>query len=642
MQSSGHRNNYRMPPRSATAPLPRGPPSPELSNLDCAFPPFPTSKARSATPTRDYELKNSRSNHNEYVRMHTEPSPLYAPVSPRRNGGGKVLQRMNMIAPGPFDLESVHRRERSQGQDLNPPRKTTTVTRPDDFPCPPNSGSAGFNFPRPSTAGPEKSRKLSLASISGGPRSMLDREGHQISSTPAPSKSESIEGVAQVAGHREHPREETQNLALRHEARSQTFPIYQQDRGNVDEHTRIPAQSPSEPTPAPRNRRPTVTCANHTLLPMKETDQDMASLPTQKPAPLRPQVDVAVTYSFNSNHGRTQSHREADIAPKNSMISVPDPAQEINASNSHHTPTASVSSNGSYGSDARSGSSRSSPPLSDASISMRTKPMTRDSAIKSRPNFQAITDNPPLQKIKKQESNEIPAPRDDKAMHLRPAEPVQINPRVEQPESPMDPAMRRGLLSPFPAPNKYMPSASPEPPQLKPPPARRTTAGNKGNCRGCGELIKGKSVSSADGRLTGRYHKQCFVCKTCRQPFQTADFYVINNYPYCERHYHQLNHSLCRSCDGGIEGQYLATENKEKFHPHCFTCQVITHLKPTLLGEQLLTDYQDCNIVLKDDYFEMNGKVYCEQHAFRAAQQSTFLGAGRKNPERRTTRLMMM
>jgi len=67
---------------------------------------------------------------------------------------------------------------------------------------------------------------------------------------------------------------------------------------------------------------------------------------------------------------------------------------------------------------------------------------------------------------------------------------------------------------------------------------RPTTPGFKGNCRGCGEMIIGKSVSSADGRLTGRYHKHCFTCRTCKEPFQTADFYVMDNHPYCHRHYH--------------------------------------------------------------------------------------------------------
>jgi hypothetical protein len=97
---------------------------------------------------------------------------------------------------------------------------------------------------------------------------------------------------------------------------------------------------------------------------------------------------------------------------------------------------------------------------------------------------------------------------------------------------------------------------------------------SKGSCRGCGDQIFGKSVSSADGRLTGRWHKQCFVCQTCREPFQSAEFYVLDNLPFCARHYHELNRSLCKRCDHGIEGPCLETVNRDRFHPNCFTCFV--------------------------------------------------------------------
>lgn len=101
---------------------------------------------------------------------------------------------------------------------------------------------------------------------------------------------------------------------------------------------------------------------------------------------------------------------------------------------------------------------------------------------------------------------------------------------------------------------------------------RRPTT--KGNCRGCEVAIVGKSISSADGRLTGRYHKACFVCQDCRKPFESAEFYVHNNLPYCERHYHKLNQSLCPTCDRGIEGPCLETEWHERYHPSCFSCSV--------------------------------------------------------------------
>ena len=198
----------------------------------------------------------------------------------------------------------------------------------------------------------------------------------------------------------------------------------------------------------------------------------------------------------------------------------------------------------------------------------------------------------------------------------------------------MDPAIQGGRLSPVPRNQARSLSPARSEPQVEPL-RRPTTAGrqssrpstSKGNCKGCGEVIKGKSVSSADGRLTGRYHKQCFVCKTCQEPFQTSTFYVINDAPYCERHYHKLNGSVCQTCDKGIEGQYLESERKHKFHPGCLTCA-------------------DCKRTLRNDYFEMNGRVYCERDAFRRAQQAPrFLGpgaGGSNRMERRTTRLMMM
>ena len=148
--------------------------------------------------------------------------------------------------------------------------------------------------------------------------------------------------------------------------------------------------------------------------------------------------------------------------------------------------------------------------------------------------------------------------------------------------------------------------------------SRRGTIG-KSACRGCHQIIEGKSVKAADGRLTGRWHKACFVCRSCRAPFTTADFYVINNEPYCEHHYHEQNGSLCHGCNRGIEGPYAETTHaargpgqpasRRKYHPRCFTCR-------------------DCRMVLEDDYFEIQGSVFCERHAFAAMRAQARRGGG--------------
>lgn len=172
----------------------------------------------------------------------------------------------------------------------------------------------------------------------------------------------------------------------------------------------------------------------------------------------------------------------------------------------------------------------------------------------------------------------------------------------------------------------------------------------KGRCRGCSNLILAgqKSVASADGRLTGRYHKECFVCQTCKETFSTADFYVHDDHPYCAHHYHVINNTLCTGCGKGIEGQYLETHDvtgggSKKFHHKCLQCST-------------------CRVQLHDDYFEFHGRVYCERDAFRAANGPRspydtvpsrpsplvreYISSGEPGlkgrfPERRTTRLIM-
>lgn len=162
---------------------------------------------------------------------------------------------------------------------------------------------------------------------------------------------------------------------------------------------------------------------------------------------------------------------------------------------------------------------------------------------------------------------------------------------------------------------------------------RPTNPRTKGPCRGCGLEITGKSVKAADGRLTGRYHRACFTCTTCRTPFASASFYVLHDEPFCRAHYHALNGSVCSCCRSGIEGSYFEILGRRKFHTDCFSCF-------------------ECRVGLKGDYFELGGRFYCERDAARAHARMMSrhhdgrgggLGAGLNGPrfpERRTTRLM--
>ncbi len=512
--SDGSRSNSpRTPSDGRRSPFGRSvrepirPPSPDvLSNLDNAFPPFPSRK-------QPANKDRSRIDRVKYA----EADPKYAPISPRA-GAGPLLQRMNTIAPGPFDLNG------------RPGRRART----------PDEDALKIHEQQLSTTGSSHSRSTT---------SSIEEKAAIPAKVPKFERAGGYEGFGP-------PTAQEELKPLRPENRSQTFPVAAENRipnglprrpSEPDTALRRPSNIESTSVSPPRQRRPSVTGPDRSR-------------------PLPPRGASLI---------RERSAKDGNVPP------MPDLAREFGSSNPYHTPSASESSS--------------------SSLSSRPSPQRTDGQRKASNTSNIDVLMKDIQSVKQ----DVPsAPQEQFARPL-----ARLGESLLSPESPMDPAIKGGRLSPLPPRSK-----TPVEPQRRP-----TTA--KGNCKGCGESIKGKSVSSADGRLTGRYHKQCFVCKTCSEPFATATFYVINDAPYCERHYHRLNGSMCQACDRGIEGQYLETERKQKYHPTCLKCS-------------------DCRRVLRDDYFEMNGKVYCERDAYRKAQQRNFLGTNRM--ERRTTRLMMM
>ncbi|GAB5588371.1 hypothetical protein Unana1_03271 [Umbelopsis nana] len=92
-------------------------------------------------------------------------------------------------------------------------------------------------------------------------------------------------------------------------------------------------------------------------------------------------------------------------------------------------------------------------------------------------------------------------------------------------------------------------------------------------CMGCGEYMSGEFLNA----LGGDWHKDCFVCTECKEPFESETFYVRNNKPYCQRHYKTpvgggvKSTSVCAGCGDYIEGR-AATALNQKWHPHHFQC----------------------------------------------------------------------
>ncbi|KAJ5807937.1 hypothetical protein N7474_009206 [Penicillium riverlandense] len=314
--------------------------------------------------------------------------------------------------------------------------------------------------------------------------------------------------------------------------------------------------------------------------------------------------------------------RKDSDATSDSALSVTNFARALGLDD-HYTQTeSSNTSDDSSPSDTRSGSSMSSVPSESSSHRHKpTDPLNLGPLVEELPprTRQTILELPGRTKGALDEVPPIPAvffspdsPTDPAigqgSLALVSDRPARTKTPVQAPPSPLRPP-QRSATTPIP------PSTSP----IARPPTRSATR-SKGKCKGCNEEITGKSISSSDGRLTGRYHRGCFVCFECHSPFQTADFYVLNNRPYCAQHYHERNGSLCSTCHTGIEGQYLETielsqgrSDRRRFHPECLQCRT-------------------CRVMLNGDYFEWNGQVYCERDAQRAAAAYYPPPPGRRRP----------
>ncbi|KDQ18057.1 hypothetical protein BOTBODRAFT_104437 [Botryobasidium botryosum FD-172 SS1] len=131
-------------------------------------------------------------------------------------------------------------------------------------------------------------------------------------------------------------------------------------------------------------------------------------------------------------------------------------------------------------------------------------------------------------------------------------------------------------------------------------------------CRRCELPIERQAVSSADGQLKGKYHRDCFNCHECHTPFPDKSFYVFDGKPFCKYHYHRANRSLCMlaSCGEPIEGPCAEDHDARRYHP-----------------EHMLCDEEGCDERLVE-YWEMaGGRKFCEGCARAADVDSRWGGS---------------
>ncbi|KAI3546015.1 LIM domain-containing protein [Colletotrichum cuscutae] len=453
-----------------------------------------------------------------------------------------LLQRMNTIAPGPFEMG---RRAGGRGATKNAfaPSRQDSLT-PDD----------NITNDRPLTSASNNSFMSSGSSNAGGiapPR--LPRKNGYGGFGPPGTTPEDIEPETYVS-------------------RAGTFP-------RPSEPIEPPLRTPSAPPTRSDRLRGQPNGGEHER--KISMGPDTSRAPPPRTSLLRP----------------TTSGR--DGAPQVDL------ASEFGSSNPYHTPSASTSSGASMFSHGRQASSQSSSQSSPANPRGRRNPsdvtnfdnlMNDIESSMEAMKSPGMPPPPPQKPLANPYSNRRAPPsvdlRDDPAVQGG-------RPRARSPLATPDYDRRNPMdRNPMDRYNQKHERQASDQRSVSSPPRNRPS---RGNCKSCGDAITGKSISSSDGRLTGRYHKACFVCTTCREPFSSAEFYVLNDKPYCGNHYHKLNGSLCGSCRRGIEGQYLEDEERIKYHVGCFRCG-------------------DCGMSLSNGYFEVNGRSYCEKDAWRRMQ----------------------
>lgn len=97
-------------------------------------------------------------------------------------------------------------------------------------------------------------------------------------------------------------------------------------------------------------------------------------------------------------------------------------------------------------------------------------------------------------------------------------------------------------------------------------------------CAQCGELISAGNYIDALGK---QWHEACFYCHYdgCRAVFPDGKYSFIEDWPYCDEHFHQLRGTLCVQCRKPIDGRFVDAGG-HRLHPDCFACHKCAKLIP--------------------------------------------------------------
>lgn len=152
--------------------------------------------------------------------------------------------------------------------------------------------------------------------------------------------------------------------------------------------------------------------------------------------------------------------------------------------------------------------------------------------------------------------------------------------------------------------------------------------GIRPKCQRCEEPIRRFAVRSLDNVLTGLYHRECFDCEVCHARFPDGIFYVHEGRPHCHQHYHERCGVLCTVCGKGVESVYRKVGTDANYHLHCLSCEFAEDDAEQVCGIQL------------SDFYLIQGRRYCEPHAFKMLEKHYAQQGVPATLERRTSMLV--
>ncbi|KAJ3224393.1 hypothetical protein HK099_008498 [Clydaea vesicula] len=111
------------------------------------------------------------------------------------------------------------------------------------------------------------------------------------------------------------------------------------------------------------------------------------------------------------------------------------------------------------------------------------------------------------------------------------------------------------------------------------------------------------------------FHKNHFFCFQCGKLFPPgAGFFEKEGKAFCENDYFALFGITCNGCAKGVIGEFITAAEKE-YHQECFKCEKC---------HKSFNSQSENNQSIEEEFFELNGKVYCEKDFFKKRDNQCF------------------